>query len=88
MKRGNRRRQVKPSDASAVVPLKSRKLLRSVELTPRFLACAESWFLTPEELARRVCEDFELNHPPGSPVRFQEYIHRQDAEDATRREEA
>ena len=43
---------------------------RTVTLTPGFFALAASWYLTPEELARRICEDFERKTPPGSPVIF------------------
>ena len=45
-------------------------LSRTVKLTPGFLATAASWDMAPEELARRVCEDFERENPPSSAVLF------------------
>ena len=45
-------------------------LSRTVKLTPGFFATAASWDLTPEELARRVCESVARENPPGSPVIF------------------
>ena len=42
----------------------------TVKLTPEFFEVAKYHQLTPEELARRVCEDFASQNPPGSPVIF------------------
>ena len=70
MKRTNRLRPAEPSKAPVTTPKETQARSGTVKFTPGFCATAASWFLSPEELARRVCEDFARSNPPGTLVIF------------------